>query len=178
MSVSDWSTTAASNNAAPPNGAPEGMAPSAVNDVIRQMMADIKAFWDLAARSTATSYTLNGALTTDNTTADEAGFKGIPQNLQNANYTCVLSDAGKQITTTSTGGYTHTIPANASVAYPIGTVLTFINYGAANTIAITSDTLRLAGTSSTGSRTLAGGGLATAVKTTATEWLISGAGLS
>lgn len=121
---------------------------------------------------------LNGALTTDNTTADEPGFKGLPQNLQNGNYTCVLGDAGKQITTTSTGGFTYTIPANASVAYPIGTVLTFINYGAANTIAITTDTLRLAGTTSTGSRTLATGGIATAIKTTATEWLISGTGLS
>ena len=39
--VQDWSTTPASNNAAPPNGAPEGMAPGAVNDVMRQMMADI-----------------------------------------------------------------------------------------------------------------------------------------
>lgn len=37
--VSEWSTSAASNNSAPPNGAPEGMAPSGVNDVIRENMA-------------------------------------------------------------------------------------------------------------------------------------------
>lgn len=41
--VSQWSTTPASNNASPPNGAPEGMAPSAVNDVLRQIMADVRA---------------------------------------------------------------------------------------------------------------------------------------
>lgn len=42
MPISSYSTTAASNNSAPPNGAPEGMAPSTVNDVIRQIMADIR----------------------------------------------------------------------------------------------------------------------------------------
>jgi hypothetical protein len=42
MGVEAWSTTAASNNASPPNGAPEGMAPSGVNDCIRQIMADVR----------------------------------------------------------------------------------------------------------------------------------------
>jgi hypothetical protein len=44
MGVESWSTTPGSNNASPPNGAPEGMAPSAVNDVIRQIMADVRAW--------------------------------------------------------------------------------------------------------------------------------------
>ena len=39
--VSQWSTTASSNNSASPNGAPEGMAPSGVNNVIRENMAAI-----------------------------------------------------------------------------------------------------------------------------------------
>jgi hypothetical protein len=72
---------------------------------------------------------------------------------------------------------TWTIPANASVAYPIGTVITFDNdVGAgALTIAITTDTLVLVGAAgSTGSRTLAAGGRATAIKVTATRWRISG----
>lgn len=42
MGIENWSTTAASNNSSPPAGAPEGMAPSAVNDVIRQIMADVR----------------------------------------------------------------------------------------------------------------------------------------
>lgn len=37
--VSTWSPTAANNNSTPPNGAPEGMAASAVNNVIRENMA-------------------------------------------------------------------------------------------------------------------------------------------
>lgn len=124
--------------------------------------------------------TINGSLTTDNTTADEVGYKGLPQNSQSGNYTCVLTDNAKHIEYTGSGGQTLTIPANASVAYPSGTVLTFVHFGGASaiTIAITSDTLLLAGAGSTGSRTLAQNGIASAMKITATQWLISGAGLS
>lgn len=39
--VQDWSTTDASNNSAAPAGAPEGMAPSAVNDTMRAMMGGV-----------------------------------------------------------------------------------------------------------------------------------------
>lgn len=39
--VTSYSTTPANNNSAPPNGAPEGMTPGSVNDVIRQVMTDI-----------------------------------------------------------------------------------------------------------------------------------------
>lgn len=125
--------------------------------------------------------TLNGSLTTDNTTSDEAGYKGTPLNSQTTSYTCVLSDAGKAIHYAAGGGAgsTFTIPANASVAYPLGTVITFVNR-TVNTIsiAITSDTLNLGGTSSTGTRTLASNGIATAIKTESTQWVISGTGLS
>jgi hypothetical protein len=38
----DYSTTAASNNSASPDGAPEGMAPSGVNDTMREFMARAK----------------------------------------------------------------------------------------------------------------------------------------
>ena len=39
--IQTWSTTAASNNATPPNGFPEGMAPSTVNDAAREVMAAV-----------------------------------------------------------------------------------------------------------------------------------------
>jgi len=42
MTVRDYSTTPASNNAAPPNGWPEGQAANTVNDCARQMMAEIR----------------------------------------------------------------------------------------------------------------------------------------
>lgn len=125
--------------------------------------------------------TLNGALTTDNTTADECGFKGIPQNPQTGNYTCVLADAGKEIYHASGAGAgdTYTIPANASVAYPVGTFIVFTNSATDSvSIAITTDTMTLAGTTTTGTRTLAQNGTATARKVTSTAWIISGVGLT
>lgn len=112
----------------------------------------------------------------------EAGFRGLPQNSQsNVNYTCVLSDAGKSIVSTGAGAATFTIPSNASVPYPIGTTLTFATSrsgGGTITIAITSDTLVFSANNTTGSRTLVAGGMATALKIAATEWLINGGGLS
>jgi hypothetical protein len=47
--ISDWSTTPANNNSTPPDGAPEGMAPSSVNDVLREMMAQIRTWYEDAA---------------------------------------------------------------------------------------------------------------------------------
>ena len=110
--------------------------------------------------------------------SNEAGFRIVPQNLQSTNYTTVASDSGKHVFT-ATGTITLTIASNASVPYPIGTAITFINTNASSvTIAINSDTLTLAGSTTTGSRTLAQNGLATALKVAATSWLISGVGLT
>ncbi len=108
--------------------------------------------------------------------------RGMVLTSKSADYTFVLADANNAFLhpAADTSARTWTIPANSSVAYPVGTVLTLINQNAAGTItlAITSDTLRLAGTSSTGSRTLAANGMATAVKITSTVWYISGTGLT
>lgn len=113
---------------------------------------------------------------------NEVGYKNIPQKSVSAAYTCVLGDKALHILHPSadTTARTWTIPANSSVAYEIGDVLTFVNQNGAGTItiAITSDTMRLAGAGTTGSRTLAANGLATAIKLTATEWIISGSGLT
>ncbi len=113
---------------------------------------------------------------------DAKATPGIAQNSQSAAYTLVLSDANKHILHPSadTTPRTFTIPANSSVAFPIGTAVTFVNQNGAGavTIAITSDTMRLAGVGTTGSRALAANGMATALKITSTEWLISGTGLS
>jgi hypothetical protein len=113
-------------------------------------------------------------------TSDGAGWKAsapaIVQNSQNAGYTLVLSDAGKHIYFATAGAFT--IPANASVAFPIGTAITFVNISTSSTIAITTDTMYLAGAGTTGTRTLAQYGTATALKITATSWIISGVGLT
>jgi hypothetical protein len=130
------------------------------------------------ALGTPASGTLSSC-TVDGT--DAVGFRNAPVNSQSAAYTAVLADSGKVILHPSTdaNARTFTIPANGSVAYPVGTVLTFVNMTSqVVTIAITSDTLYLAGTGTTGSRSLAQYGMATAVKLTSTTWLISGSGLT
>jgi hypothetical protein len=112
---------------------------------------------------------------------DAVGFKNIPQNSQSAAYTLVLADSGKHIfhPSTDANARTFTIPANSSVAYPIGTAVTFVNMTSqVVTIAITSDTMYLAKDGTTGSRSLAQYGSATALKITSTSWLISGSALT
>jgi hypothetical protein len=113
--------------------------------------------------------------------AFDVGYRNIPQNSQSAAYTLVLADAGKHIfhPVGDNNARTFTIPANSSVAFPIGTAITFINMAAANvTIAITTDTLTLSPAGTSGSRTLAQYGSATCIKITSTQWLISGSGLT
>jgi hypothetical protein len=113
----------------------------------------------------------SGALTSGDL-ADAVGYKGLPQNAQTSAYTLALSDIGKHISIT-TGGVV--VPANASVAFPIGsTIVVYNNSASTQAISITTDTLRLAGTATTGTRTLAQRGLATLVKVTATEWVVTG----
>ena len=130
------------------------------------------------ALGTPASGVLSGC-TVDGTNA--VGFRVIPVNSQSAAYTTVLADSGKVIfhPSTDANARTFTIDSNANVAYPVGTALTFINMTSqAVTIAITSDTMYLSSAGTTGSRTLAQYGSATAIKMTSTTWLISGSGLT
>lgn len=110
------------------------------------------------------------------------GTKEVLQNSKSANYTTVLADNGKHLLHPSADvtARTFTIDSNANVAQPIGATHVFVNQNGAGvlSIAITTDTMRLAGPGTTGTRTLAANGVATALKLTATEWIISGTGLT
>ena len=134
----------------------------------------------LTAGPTFTGTTTLATVAPESNNASSVGYTGMPQNAQSAAYTLVAGDAGKTIVhpASDNNARTFTIPANASVAFPVGTTITFINMINTVTIAITSDTLYQAGDGSTGSRTLAAYGIATAVKVSSTSWIISGNGLS
>ena len=134
-----------------------------------------------ATMGVITGSTISGSantLTVDGT--DAVGFRNTPVNSQSADYTAVLADSGKTIlhAIADDNARTFTIPANSSVAYAVGTVLTFVNLINTVTIAITTDTMYLAGDGTTGSRTLAAYGVASAVKVDSTTWIISGNGLT
>lgn len=134
----------------------------------------------LTANAGTSTITLPAGNTFTGSGTSAVWFDNIPQNSQSVAYTLVASDAYKHVLhpTADNNARTFTIPANSSVAYPLGTTITFINLINVVTIAITTDTLILAGLGTTGSRTLAANGMATAIKITSTSWMISGAGLT
>ncbi|MER8924335.1 hypothetical protein [Mesorhizobium sp. M0859] len=138
----------------------------------------------VSAADYAAMRTLLGLVIGTNVQAYDAQLSSLIRiNSQSAAYGLVLSDGGKAIyhPPADATARIFTIPSNAAVPYPNGTALTFDNdIGAgAITIAIDTDTLVLVGAAgSTGSRTLASGGQATALKVSATRWRISGVGLT
>lgn len=113
------------------------------------------------------------------------GYLGAPATgTPNSAYGLVLADAGGQLYHDEVTARTWTIPANASVAFPIGTVIIGDNTGNSGaagvlTLSITSDTLRRGdGTAGTGSRTIAALGVFAIRKTKSTEWVITGSGIT
>ena len=108
-------------------------------------------------------------------------YAGVPQNLQNNNYTLVLSDANKQLLHNTATPHTYTIPASASVPYPVGTCITIVNGGQAGgtlTLSITSDTIQFFPSGNTGSRTFAPYSQGTLNKVTSTVWVLTGVGIT
>lgn len=144
--------------------------------------------YDLKTATVDTTISINGFFfgADSQASANPSVYKavnviGVAQTSKSADYTLTLADAGTHILHPSTdaSGRTFTIPSNASVAYPIGTVITFINAGGTVTIAINTDTMYLAGAAATtGSRTLDAYGMASAIKIGTNTWVISGANLS
>lgn len=134
----------------------------------------------MGPQSTATFVCILTSGTTAASWSVQAAYANVPQNSQSAAYTTVLSDAGKHILhpTADNNARTFTIDSNANVPYPVGTTITFVNQINTVTISITSDTMTLAGSGTTGSRTLSASGIATALKIASTSWIISGSGLT
>lgn len=136
---------------------------------------------------TPTSYTGAAAFGIDTSAGAFMFYSGawidprtVQINSQSAAYGIVMTDRGKLLLHPSSdnNARTFTLPANGTIALPVGTTISFYNQINTVTIAITTDTMYLASTGTTGSRTLAVYGLATAVKISATEWVINGVGLT
>jgi hypothetical protein len=107
------------------------------------------------------------------------GVPGIPSNAQSGNYTLTAADNGRGIDHASGAGSgdTYTIPANGTLALPVGFTFSVFNMDSgAVTVAITTDTLRKAGTGSTGSVSVPQYCAATFRKVSATQWLWWGVG--
>jgi hypothetical protein len=133
----------------------------------------------------STSWTNTPAEGTNETAATGFGYRGVPRSSASEifdNYEITASDSGKYIYSIYGATRGITIPRNAINPLPVGTTIVFINAEAATvTFSVstaTGDTLRLAGSGTTGNRTLSGHGMATLIKVAPTIWYISGTGLS
>jgi len=122
---------------------------------------------DLVANWPAASLTVAQSI-------DSAGYYiGRGNNTQTGSYTTVLTDAGKVITMSNASANTVTIPANASVAYVVGTRINILNLGAGACTPTAGAGVTIAGTISA----LATNGSASLVKTATNTWsYIAGGG--
>jgi hypothetical protein len=117
----------------------------------------------------------SGAITTSADITDSIGnVRDIIQNPRTAAYTLVISDAGKHISIT-TGGVT--VPSGI---FSAGKAINIFNNSAANQTITqgASVTMYLAGTATTGNRTLAQRGICTILCVASNVFVISGAGLT
>ena len=118
---------------------------------------------------------ITGTTITGTTITDSIGnVRTIVQNPQTAAYVLVVGDSGKHISIT-TGGVT----VNASI-FSAGQAITIFNNSASNQTITqgTSVTMYLAGTATTGNRTLAQRGICTILCVASNTFVISGAGLT
>jgi hypothetical protein len=124
---------------------------------------------DITSLRQSTSVAASGAISPSG-----IGFRGLPKSSQATGSTITLSldDSGKRVPNTL-GGWA--IPSNATLAFPEDTAILVQNTSSSSqTITITSDTLRLSGTASTGTRTVLQRGTCLLVKVGTTEWWASG----
>ena len=97
----------------------------------------------------------------------------VPISLQpNTAYTLLISDRGTFIKFTNASAIACTIPAEATVNFPIGTVISFMQVGIGQLTLVPDSGVTLL--TSTGLNTSSQYAVVTALKTDADEWTISG----
>lgn len=126
--LSDWSGTAASNNSAPPNGWPEGMNYSEVNDAARETMA-VLARWHQDTNGSLVSAGTNAAYTlTPNRT-----ISAYAQGLRFAFEVHATCAASATLNVSSVGALPLVRPDGTAVIagdLPIGTIADVVHDGA------------------------------------------------
>jgi hypothetical protein len=117
----------------------------------------------------------------DSSTATGLAYSaGIPVaiNAQTATYTVVLSDAYKLVTMSVGSANNFQIPTNASVTYPVGTVINVIQIGAGQTTiqAVTSGTTTInsTGATATAPKLRAQYSAASCIKVATDTWYVVG----
>lgn len=107
------------------------------------------------------------------------GYRDVPQIALSGNVTANSITAGKHFYSTTAGNLQVTIPDNANVPFALGATLTIVMNAAGNVIVAqgTGVSLYMAGSSTTGNRTVGAYGLASVMKVATDTWVISGTGV-
>ena len=114
--------------------------------------------------------TVNGS---DVLTTDTLGSATLTINNQSGTtYVAVLADAGSVILMNNASANTFTVPTNAAVAYPVGTVLSVCQYGAGATTIVPDSGVTV--NTEVGYQIITQYGFATLLKIATDEWLLSG----
>jgi hypothetical protein len=108
----------------------------------------------------------------------ELGYRKVNFTAQNTNYTFVAADAGKGIEHTDTTARSYTVDNSVFAKGDIITVANFTGTGAVSILAGAGVTLYLAGTATTGTRTVAVRGIATILFESASVAYVSGPGVT
>ena len=126
----------------------------------------------LSSTSVATTQSALNNSTAIATTAYVQTATRVTTDQKTTNYTLVIGDEGKMIEFNSASNLTLTIPANSSVAFPVGTQILIARLGTGKVnVAITTDTLYSVSSNRYVASQYSG---ATLVKTTSTTWYLFG----
>jgi hypothetical protein len=129
------------------------------------------AFTGTPTAPTASAYTDSTQVATTGNVS--ATVKTVPENAQaGTSYTLALSDAGRLVTLNNAAAITLTIPTNTAVAFPVGTRIDILQYGAGQvTVGGSGVTIRSSGSKLKLAGQYSG---ATLWKKAANEWLLIG----
>lgn len=98
----------------------------------------------------------------------------VVNNQTGASYTLALADDGALVTRNNSSANTLTIPTNASVAFPVGTVINFVQIGAGVTTVVAASGVTVNGVSAGSAAVTKRYSVGSLVKTATNSWILSG----
>ena len=146
MAYTKYSLTPANNTNAPPDGAPEGMLPSAVNDTMRDMMAQIRDCGDGIRGGT---YTMTAVVITGGSITGITDLAVADGGTGASTLTGVLKGNGASAFTAATAGTDYVAPGTATTFTALQTFNGTSALGALKTVNI-NEPATVSATASTG----------------------------
>lgn len=146
MAYTKYSLTPANNTNAPPDGAPEGMLPSAVNDTMRDMMAQIRDCGDGIRGGT---YTMTAVVITGGSITGITDLAVADGGTGASTLTGVLKGNGTSAFTAATAGTDYVAPGTATTFTALQTFNGTSALGALKTVNI-NEPATVSATASTG----------------------------